>query len=91
MAKLTTQDRKNLSPDQFAIPSKAPGPGSYPIEDAAHARNALSRVSGNGSPAEKAQVRAAVTKDFPGIGSGSQPKKTGSRFRNARMKGNGQS
>lgn len=68
MAKLDTQDRKNLSKNAFAIPSKAPGSGSYPIPDASHARNALSRVAANGSPAEKAEVQAKVHSKFPGIG-----------------------
>lgn len=70
MSKLTAAERKAMPADKnhFAIPSKAPGPGSYPIEDASHARNALSRVSANGSPAEQAQVRGAVRKQYPGIG-----------------------
>ena len=40
----------------------------YPIPDASHARNALARVSGNGTPEEKAKVRAAVHSRFPEIG-----------------------
>lgn len=63
MAKLTAKARKKLKPDQFALPG-----GRYPIEDAAHARNALSRVSQFGSPAEKATVRAKVAREYPGIG-----------------------
>lgn len=68
MAKLTTADRKALPKNAFAIPSKAPGSGSYPINDANHARDALSRVAANGSPAEKAEVRSAVRSKYPGIG-----------------------
>lgn len=68
MAVLSTSDRKNLPKADFAIPSKAPGSGSYPINDASHARDALSRVSANGSSAEKAEVRTAVKRKFPGIG-----------------------
>jgi hypothetical protein len=68
MAKLNTADRKAMPKADFAVPSQAPGSGSYPINDAAHARNALARVSGNGSPAVKAQVRSAVPRKFPGIG-----------------------
>lgn len=64
---LSASERKGLSKSQFAIPSKAPGPGSYPIPDAAHARNALARVSQHGTPEEKAKVRAAVKRKFPGI------------------------
>jgi hypothetical protein len=68
MAKLTAAGRKKIKPKNFAIPSKKPGPGSYPIQDAAHARNALARVSQHGSSAEKAQVRAKVKANYPGIG-----------------------
>lgn len=42
MAKLTSKGRKALPRSAFAVPSKAPGRGSYPIEDKAHARAALS-------------------------------------------------
>lgn len=68
MAKLTAAARKRIPKSQFAIPSKKPGAGSYPIEDKAHARNALSRVSQHGSPSEKKRVRAAVHKKYPSIG-----------------------
>lgn len=68
MSKLTTKDRKGLGKSQFAIPSKAPGSGSYPIPDRSHAANALSRVSANGSPAEKAEVRAKVHSKYPDMG-----------------------
>jgi hypothetical protein len=67
MAKLTTAQRKRLSKKSFALPSKAPGSGSYPIPDISHARNALARVAQNGTPAEKKRVRAAVTKKFPSL------------------------
>jgi hypothetical protein len=52
MARLTYAQRKALPSSSFAIPSER----KYPIEDAAHARNALARVSQFGSPAEKAKV-----------------------------------
>jgi len=68
MAILSTKARKALPPKSFAIPSKAPGSGSYPIPDPSHARNALARVSQFGSPEEKAAVRAKVNAKFPGIG-----------------------
>lgn len=68
MAVLSSGDRKNLSKSSFAIPSKAPGSGSYPINDKAHARNALSRVSQFGTSAEKAKVRAAVHRKFKQLG-----------------------
>jgi hypothetical protein len=77
MARLSAAQRKKLPARSFAVPSKAGTPagkaagGSYPIPDAAHARNALSRVSQHGSSAEKAQVRAAVKRKFPNIGKSS--------------------
>lgn len=74
MAKLTGQGREKLKQSLFAIPSKAGSAkakkksGNYPIPDEAHARNALSRVSQYGTPAQKAQVRAAVHRRYPNIG-----------------------
>lgn len=63
MAKLTTEQRKKLPAKDFAL-----GAGRYPINDPNHARNALSRVSQNGTPAEKEKVRAAVHHKYPDIG-----------------------
>jgi len=62
--KLTSDTRNHLAAKSFAEPGKR----AYPINDANHARNALARVSQFGSSAEKAKVRAAVHKKFPGIG-----------------------
>jgi hypothetical protein len=70
MAKLSTAQRKRIPKSSFAIPSKKPGSGSYPIPDKSHARNALARVAQHGSPSEKARVRAKVHAKFPGIGKG---------------------
>lgn len=64
MAVLSSAQRKAMDKKQFAVPSKAPESGSYPIPDRSHAQNALSRVSQNGTPAEKSQVRSAVAKKF---------------------------
>jgi hypothetical protein len=63
MAKLTTKGRKALPTSAFAVKGR-----KYPIEDKAHARNALSRVSQFGSPAEKSAVRSKVKRKYPGIG-----------------------
>lgn len=60
---LTTAGRKRISPKNFALPGRR-----YPIEDAAHARNALARVAQHGSPSEQKRVRAAVHRKYPGIG-----------------------
>lgn len=64
MAKLSTAARKELPTTSFAEPDKK----KYPIENEAHAKNALSRVSQFGTPAEKTKVRRAVKKKYPSIG-----------------------
>jgi hypothetical protein len=64
MAKLSTTARKELPTKSFAEPDKR----RYPIENVGHAKNALSRVSQFGSPAEKIKVRRAVKKKYPSIG-----------------------
>lgn len=76
MSKLTSKDRKSMPKSDFAIPSKAPGSGSYPINDRSHAANAMSRVSANGSPAEKREVASAVHKKYPDMGKGSNEERT---------------
>lgn len=69
MAKLTAKQRKRMPKKEFALPSKKEGgKGGYPINDPAHARNALARVSQHGTPAEKAEVRRKVHKKYPSIG-----------------------
>jgi hypothetical protein len=73
MAELTAKRRNKLPSKDFALPGKGEGKrgkgsGSYPIPDKGHARAALSRVSQHGTPAEKAKVRSAVERKFPGIG-----------------------
>ncbi|MGC9196331.1 MAG: hypothetical protein ACP5IL_12890 [Syntrophobacteraceae bacterium] len=91
MAKLTTKGRKAVPKSDFALPgkrSKSGGKGGYPVEDGAHARNALSRVSANGTPAQKAEVRAKVHAKFPDIGAGAK-KKSGERERGRRTDGRG--
>lgn len=62
MAKLTTSARNSLPGKSFALPGRR-----YPINDPTHARDALSRVSQNGTPAEKATVRAKVKAKYPSI------------------------
>lgn len=63
MAKLTSSQRKAIPTSSFVLPGRR-----YPIEDANHARNALSRVAQHGNPAEKAAVRSAVHNRYPAIG-----------------------
>lgn len=69
MARLTYFERKHMPKSEFAVPGKREGgKGGYPINDMAHARNALSRVSQFGSSTEKAEVRAKVHAKYPDIG-----------------------
>jgi hypothetical protein len=82
---LSSKERQDMPRADFALPGHGKGPegkgaGAYPINDASHARNALSRVSRYGTPDEKAKVRAAVHAKFPSIGSGS--KRADSRYGN---------
>lgn len=63
MGKITSRGRKRMKSSTFALPKER----KYPIPDAAHARNALSRVSQHGSPSEVKRVKAAVHKKFPSI------------------------
>ena len=65
MTKLTTATRKKIPTSEFALLGRR-----YPIEDKAHARNALARVSQDGTPAEKATVRRKIGRLFPGLRQG---------------------
>jgi hypothetical protein len=65
MAKLTSKQRKALPAKAFAGPDR-----SYPINDANHARNALSRAAQNASPALQSKIKAKVKSRYPGIAVG---------------------
>lgn len=60
--KLSASKRSSLPKGDFALGGKR-----YPINDLAHARNALSRVSQHGNASEQKRVRAAVYAKFPGL------------------------
>lgn len=67
---LTSEARDRMPSSDFALPGhgegkSGKGSGSYPVNDEAHARNALARASGK--PIE-ANVRAAVHRKYPSIG-----------------------
>lgn len=52
----------------YALPAGGPGGApAYPIDTKGLAVAALGRVAQNGTPAEKATVRAAVKKAYPGL------------------------
>lgn len=63
MGKLSPEGRRALPERDFALPGRR-----YPIADRSHAANALSRVSQNGTPAEKVEVRAKVREKYPSMG-----------------------
>lgn len=69
MAVLSTKQRNKLSGKSFALPGRR-----YPIEDKAHARNALARVAQHGSPEEQKTVSAAVHRKFPSVGKNGKKK-----------------
>lgn len=64
MARLTAAQRKALPKKDFAVPSKAPGPGSYPMPDKAHEIAAKGLVAKFGSPSAKAKVASKAKAKF---------------------------
>lgn len=73
MAELSTADRKALPRSDFIFPDKAPGPGSYPVPDEEHGRDALARVEENGTPAERRRAIAFVSRRFPDMEIDAEP------------------
>ena len=66
MAKLTMAERKALPKSDFAVPSKAPYAGSYPIPNQAHANVAAGLAGMHGGPFA-AVHKKAVQKGFAGV------------------------
>ncbi len=63
MSKLTTKERKKLPASEFALP----GSRKYPVQDAAHAKNAKARASemehkGKISAATKSKIDSKANK-----------------------------
>lgn len=65
MTKLTSAARNALPSIDFVFPKSR----KFPIENASHARNALSRAGAKGGSTES-KVRAAVHRKFTEIGKG---------------------
>jgi hypothetical protein len=63
MAKLTAAKRNALPDSAFVFPKAR----KFPIEDRAHAKNALSRAGAKGGGV-KAKVGAAVRRKYPTLG-----------------------
>lgn len=72
----TKAGREQMPDSDFAIPERR----EYRIDDAAHARDALSRVVQDGSPEDIARVRAAVAKRYPNIGQASKKQRIADRI-----------
>ena len=60
---LTAEQRKDLPADKFGLPSLR----KYPLDTEKRARNALSRVAQNGTPAQIAEVKRNVRRLWPDI------------------------
>lgn len=65
MARLSMAQRRALPKSAFAVPSKAPGPGSYPIPDKQHAAVAKGLAAMHHSKSQGAVNRKA-NKILPG-------------------------
>ena len=60
--KLDAQSRKHIKKALFGLPEKAPGSGSYPMPDRAHAANAKARAAQFASPKERKRIDAKANK-----------------------------
>ena len=60
--KLTTNKRNRMNASSFALPESR----AYPINDRAHARNALARLH-NATPSEQKQIKRAIDQRYPGL------------------------
>lgn len=79
---MTAARRRRLKSSTFGLP----GQRKYPLDTKGRARNALSRVSQHGTPAQKARVRSAVSRKYPSIKVGGK-KRTRSRTSSRRKTG----
>jgi hypothetical protein len=62
MARLTAAARRKIPRDRahFLVPSKAPGPGSYPIIDSAHKKAAVGLAAMHGHPGIEAKAKRTL-------------------------------
>jgi len=58
VAKLSMAERKRLPKSDFAVPSLAPGPGSYPMPDKKHAAVAKGLAAMHGGPVKAVDAKA---------------------------------
>ena len=66
MAKLTAAQRKALPKSDFGVPSKAPGPGSYPMPDKQHAGIAKGYAKRFASKGEEKKIDAKANRKLGG-------------------------
>jgi hypothetical protein len=66
LATLTAAARKKLKPEDFVFPATR----EYPIQDLAHARNALGRGAQNETGARLAKIKSEVYKRYPQLKGG---------------------
>lgn len=78
--KMTAKRRRGLARSSFGLPSKR----KYPLDTSGRARNALARVAQHGTAREKATVRRAVKRRYPGIAVSGLKGKPKSRTRRKR-------
>jgi len=69
MAKLTAAQRDKLPDSSFAGPNR-----SFPVNDAAHARNAMARAA-QFHPELESKIKAKVRRKFPNIKVEGEPSK----------------
>lgn len=74
MARLSMAQRRKLPKSAFAVPSKAPGRGSFPIPDRSHAI-AAKRELHNAAPANRARILAKANRKL-----GKKPKPSTGRL-----------
>lgn len=61
--------RRSLPKSAYAVPEKAPGPGSYPEPDKAHARAALREIGHAGANAGRVRAKARAVLGKPKMAS----------------------
>jgi hypothetical protein len=74
MSKLNTAERKALPTKVFGLPEER----GYPLEDAGHARAALSRAKANATPEQQKKIKAKIHRMYPGMRVAGDPSKMSS-------------
>lgn len=80
---ITAKERRKLPSRDFALPGRGSGPGkgpgSYPIDTKARARNALARGAQNASPAQQKEIKEKVERKYPSIAVGGKKGRGGEK------------